>query len=178
MINSVIRYFLYFIVLVLIQVLVLNNVQISGYINPFLYVLFILVLPFETPGWMLLVMAFFLGITIDIFPQGLAGSGNTLGIHTAATVLMAFMRPAVLAWINPREEYESGTSPGSGDYGIGWYLLYALILIAIHHFTLFYLEDFSLRHFFHTFIRFVFSSLFTLLLVLIWEGFRSRPRIN
>ena len=178
MINSVVRYFLYFIGLVLIQVLVLNNVQISGYINPYLYVLFILLLPFEIPGWLLLFLSFVMGLSIDIFPQGVAGSGNTLGIHTAATVLMAFIRPFVLSWINPRDEYESGTIPGARDYGINWYFLYSLILISIHHFTLFYLEDFSLRHFFHTFIRFIFSTLFTFLLVLIWEGFRYRPRIK
>ncbi len=176
--NNIIRYFLYFIVLVLVQVLILNNVQISGYINPYVYVLFILLLPFETPGWLLLMLSFLLGLTIDIFPQGIAGWGSTLGIHTAATVLVAFLRPSVLAWINPRDEYEPGTLPGSSDYGIGWFFLYALILIGIHHFVLFYLEDFSLHHFFHTFFRSVLSLIFTILLVLIWEGFRYRPRIN
>ncbi len=178
MIASIVKYFLFFVALVLVQVLVLNNVQISGYINPYVYVLFILLLPFETPGWLLLVLSFILGLSIDIFPQGLAGWGNTLGIHTAATVLLAFARPLVLDWINPRGEYESGTSPGSKDHGIGWFFLYVLILIGIHHFALFFLEDFSLRHFFHTFIRFVFSLFFTILLVLIVEGFRYRPRIN
>jgi len=143
-----------------------------------MYVLFILILPFETPGWLLLLLSFFLGLTIDIFPQGISGWGNTIGIHTSATVLMGFLRPTVLSWLNPRDEYESGTTPGSRDYGMTWYFLYAIILVAFHHIILFYLEDFSLRHFFHTFIRFLFSTFFTVLLVMIWEGFRFRPRIN
>ena len=176
MINQIAKYLVYFMALVMIQVLVLNNVQFSGYINPYIYILFILVLPFETPGWLLLLLAFMLGVSIDIFPQGIAGWGNTLGTHTMATVLAAFLRPTVLGWLNPRDEYEKGTSPGSGDYGIRWFILYAVLLTGIHHFVLFFIEDFSLRLFFHTFTRFILSWIFTLFLVLIWEGFRYSPR--
>lgn len=174
--NDFIKYGLYFLVLVLAQVLVLNNVQLSGYINPYAYVLFILVLPFETPGWLLLISAFALGFTIDIFPQGIAGEGGTLGIHTASSVLAAFIRPGVLNWINARGEYESGTIPSARDYGFTWYFLYTLIIVGVHHFALFYLEDFSLRHFLHTFARFVLSWFFTLIIIYLWEGFRFRPR--
>ncbi len=176
MINRILKYFAYFIALVLIQVLILNNVQLSGYINPYVYILFILILPFDTPGWLLLLSAFFLGFIIDVFPQGIAGAGTTLGIHTTATVLLAFMRPTVLRWINPRGEYEKGSIPGSRDYGFGWFLLYILILTGIHHFVLFFLEDFSLLHFFHTFFRFILSLSFTILIILILEGFRYSPR--
>ncbi len=165
-------------VLILVQVLVLNNVQLSGYLNPYIYVLFILILPFETPGWMLLLSAFFMGLFIDIFPQGIPGAGDTLGVHTASTVLMAFLRPTVLRWINPRGDYEKGTEPSVKDYGFSWYFLYAVILVGIHHFVLFFLEDFSLLHFLHTFFRFGLSLFFTLLLVFIWEGFRYRPRLS
>ena len=54
MINEVVGNTLRFIFLVLLQVLILNNIQLSGYLNPFLYVLFILMLPFETPKWLVL----------------------------------------------------------------------------------------------------------------------------
>ena len=68
--NRLIKYGLYFLFLILFQVLILNNMQFSGYINPYCYILFILILPFETPGWLLLVLAFILGMIIDVFPQG------------------------------------------------------------------------------------------------------------
>ena len=176
--NRALKYLVYFIALVLVQVLILNNVQLSGYLNPYVYVLFILILPFETPGWLLLISAFLMGLFIDVFPQGIPGVGSTLGVHITATVLMAFMRPYVLNWINPRGEYELGTVPGSKDYDFGWYFLYVLILVGIHHFVLFFIEDFSLWHFFHTFLRFILSLFFTMILVFIWEGFRYKPRIN
>ena len=78
-----------FVVLILVQVLVLNHINFFGYLDPYLYVLFILMLPFEIPGWMLLISAFLLGLGIDLF-------SGTSGIHTAASVFMAFCRPAML----------------------------------------------------------------------------------
>ena len=126
-----------FIILVLVQVLIFNNIDLSGYINPYIYVLFILLLPFETPGWLLLVLGFLLGLSIDIFQ-------DSLGVHIVATVFMAFLRPSVLKIIAPRDGYESGTYPRVYYYGSSWFLKYAAILIFAHHLVLFYIEIFLL----------------------------------
>jgi len=174
MLNQITKYGLYFIGLVLFQVLILNNVQFSGFINPYVYVLFLLMLPFETPGWLMLLLAFFLGFSIDVFPQGISGPGPSLGIHSTACLVIGFMRPQVLRWINPRDDYEAGTLPTASDYGLAWYFIYCLIMVGIHHFIIFFLEAFSLQYFFSTILRIIFSLFFTLLLLLIWEGFRSR----
>ena len=177
MIDLINRYVFRFFLVIFFQVLVLNNVQFNGYINPYFYLWYILVLPFETPGWMLLLIAFSLGLGVDVFPQGIAGNGSTLGTHTAATLLIAFMRPSVLRWINPRDEYEQGTYPDSKNYGFLWFLAYALIMIGIHHFVLFFLEDLSFRDFHRTLLRVVLSGFFTLVIILLWEGIRFRiPR--
>jgi len=149
-----------FIVLVLIQVLILNNIEFSGYINPFLYVLFILLLPFETPAWLLLVSGFVLGLTVDLFM-------NTPGLHAAATVLMAFVRPFVLRIFAPRDGYEPGTFPRIFYYGVSWFFKYSALLIVIHHFFLFYLEVFRFTDFFSTFSRVILSSVFSIILVVL-----------
>jgi hypothetical protein len=174
MIDQINRYVIRFFLVIFFQVLVLNNVQFSGYINPYFYIWYLLVLPFDTPGWVLLLTAFFLGLGIDVFPQGIAGNGSTLGTHAAATVLIAFMRPSVLKWINPRDEYESGTYPDSKNYGILWFVSYALIMIGIHHFVLFFLEDLSLSDFPGTLLRVILSGFFSLIIILLWEGIRFR----
>ena len=174
MIDTLNRYVFRFILVVLFQVMILNNIQFSGYLIPYFYVWYVLVLPFETPGWVLLFSAFMLGLGIDVFPQGLAGNGSSLGTHAAATVLIAFLRPTVLRWVNPRDEYEPGTYPDSKNYGIIWFVSYALIMIGIHHFVLFFLEDLSLRDFLRTLLRIILSGIFTLILILIWEGIRFR----
>jgi cell shape-determining protein MreD len=160
MIKVLPRNLLRFVVLVLFQVLILNNIQISGYLNPYVYVLFILLLPFETPHWLMLVTAFLLGLSIDLFSQ-------TPGIHAFATVFMAFFRPVVLNVLSPRDGYGSGSYPRIFYYGLEWFLKYSLTLIFIHHFVLFFMEVFRISGFFHTLLRVVASTVFSTLIVVI-----------
>lgn len=86
MTNTIIENIIRFIVLVLLQVLLLNNINFLGYINPYLYVLFLVLYPFNTPQTLFLLVAFLLGITIDTFED----SG---GINAAACVVIAYIRP-------------------------------------------------------------------------------------
>ena len=156
-----------FILLVLFQVLIFNNIELGGYLNPYIYVLFILLLPFETPAWALVVIGFLLGLSIDIFSE-------TLGMHTAATVFMAFLRPYVLSFFAPRDGYETGTFPRVFYYGLQWFVKYSIILIFAHHLMLFFLERFTLDEFFGTFFRIILSTLFTTLLVVLSQYFVFR----
>ena len=167
MIKSFGKYIVRFLILVLIQVLVFNNIQVSGFINPYFYVLFILLLPFETPKWSLPLIGFLLGISIDLFTQ-------TPGIHASATVLMAFSRPYILSLISPREGYESGSYPRLYYYGLEWFLKYSVILICIHHFFLFYVEIFRISDFFATFLRATLSSVFSIIFIVLSQYFIFR----
>ncbi len=151
-----------FIILVLLQVLIFNNIHFRGYINPYVYVLFILLLPFETPPWLLLISAFSIGFFVDLYT-------DTMGFHAAACVFMAFFRPSVLRIISSTRDYELGLSPGIKDLGFKWFFNYSLILILIHHFAYFYLEVFTFHEFFYTFWRIIFSSAFTLIFIIIGQ---------
>ena len=167
MINILPRNIARFIILIIVQLLVFDSIQFSGYINPYIYVLFILLLPFETPKWLLLASAFLLGFTIDIF-------SNTLGMHTAATVFMAFLRPYILDLISPRDGYESGTVPRIFYYGVNWFTRYAFILILAHHFVLFYVEIFRFGNFFSTFLRVILSTVISLIFIVLSQFFVYR----
>jgi rod shape-determining protein MreD len=156
--NNVLRFFF----LILFQVLILNNVNLGGYINPLYYVYFILLLPFSTPRWALLLSAFFLGFGIDVFT-------NTPGLNAAASVAMAFARPYVIAMLSSSTESLVGINPAVKSQGIKWFFYYAAILIIIHHTILFFLEIFRFDEFFRTFFRALLSSAFTLFLVLVSE---------
>ncbi|OFX49033.1 MAG: rod shape-determining protein MreD [Bacteroidetes bacterium GWA2_30_7] len=160
MISLFFQYVGRFILFVLVQLLILNNIQFSGLINPYLYIMFIIILPFETPNWLILFTAFALGISIDSFT-------NTLGMHTSATLLIAFIRPYVLKIMAPREGYDTGTLPRIKFYGLQWFIRYSLIITVVHHFFLFYLEVFRLSDFFLTFSRAFISSIFTMILILL-----------
>jgi rod shape-determining protein MreD len=156
--NEILRNIVRFIVLVGVQVLIIKNIELGRFINPFIYVLFIIVLPFETPKWVLLFCGFVMGITIDMFY-------DTAGMHAAACVFMAYVRPGVLKLFSPRDGYEFGTQPTIQYLGVPWFLSYSGILILLHHFVLFYLEIFRFSEFFSTFLRVIISTLFTVLLV-------------
>ena len=151
-----------FFFLVFFQILILNNIQFSGYITPYFYIYFILLLPFETPRWLLLSGAFLLGITIDIF-------SNTPGLNAAACVMMAFIRPFIISSISSGTEFMMGTHPSLKNQGIKWFAYYSVILILSHHFVLFYLEIFRFTEFFQTLLRILLSTAFTLLLVFLSE---------
>lgn len=130
-INNIIR----FIVLLLIQTLILNNIQIQGYLIPHLYLLFILLLPFETPKWVLLLASFFMGLMVDMFSY-------TIGLHAAACTLIAFARPLFIRMIASKQQYEPGIQPGISGLGFRWFLSYTLIMVSTHHILIYLLEEF------------------------------------
>jgi rod shape-determining protein MreD len=165
MINSILRLSLIFILLILLQVLLFNNIQFSGYVNPYIYIMFILLLPVEIPSWLLLLLSFATGLVIDFF------SGSP-GMHTSATVLAGFVRPYVLRVISPRDGYESGSDPSMLTYGFTWFLTYTLLIVLIHHTTLFYLEVFRFADFFRTLLRVLLSSSFSVAFILLIEYYR------
>ena len=157
-----------FILLVFAQIYVFNKIQVSGFINPQVYVLFILMLPFEISGFWLLSFAFMMGLTVDFFQ-------HTPGMHAAASVTLAFLRPGVIRLVGKKEDLEPWQYPNVRDAGSMWFLAYALILVFLHHLFLFYLEVFRFSEFFHTLLKVLINTvLTTLIIMLIQYLFYSR----
>jgi hypothetical protein len=156
--KNTIRFFL----LILLQVLVFDNINFRGYLNPYIYILFILLLPFETPNWLLLILSFIVGFGVDLF-------SNTMGIHIAASVFIGFCRPGILRFVSSARDYEPGITPGIRDLGVTWFLKYSIILVLLHHFAFFYLEVFNFNEFFYTFWRVIFSAAFTMVFIMIGQ---------
>jgi hypothetical protein len=153
-----------FVLLIAFQLLVLNNIRLGGYINPYIYILFIMLLPFETPGWLLLLFGFFTGLTIDAFM-------GTMGMHSSATLFIAFLRPYVLSNISTRDNTDKKGKPVLSMNDLGWFVKYTLIMVVIHHLTLFYLEAFTFTHFFATFLRVIISAIITSIFILLSQFF-------
>ena len=156
-----------FVVVILFQVLVMNNVMINGYMIPYIYILFILLMPFETPRWVQLLSGFALGFTMDLF-------AGTPGMHTAACVLIAFIRPYLLELLASRDGYEPDTYPRIHYYGFLWFLKYAVIMVLIHHLALFYLEVFQLKGFFSTLLRVILSTILSTSTIVLSQYFVFR----
>ncbi len=160
MINDIVRNTARFLLLVLLQVLIVQNIRLGPYLILFPYVLFILLLPFEMPRLLVLVLSFMLGLTIDVFY-------DTAGMHAAACTLMGFARYYVLRFISPREGYDPGQAPTVEYMGITWFVTYAGTLIFLHHLFFFYLEIFRFSEFFRTLLRVILSAIGTFAFVYI-----------
>ena len=163
----IVRNIVRFLVVILFQVLVMDNVMINGYMIPYIYILFILLMPFETPRWAQLILGFLLGMGIDLFL-------NTPGMHTAATVLVAFIRPYLLNLLAPRDGYDTDSFPRIHYYGFLWFLKYTLIIVVIHHLLLFYLEVFQLKDFLTTLSRVILSSILSTSTIILSQYFVFR----
>ena len=158
MTTELIKNILRFILLVILQVLIIQNINLTGYIILLPYIMVVMILPFETNKLLVLFIAFLLGVCVDYFY-------DSSGLHATACTVMGFSRYYVLKYISPRDGYDIGVRPTVEDMGLEWFLRYAGTLVLIHHFVLFYLEIFRFSEFFSTLLRVILSSIGTLGLI-------------
>jgi len=144
-----------FVLLAGLQVAILNNINFLGYINPYVYILFIMLFPIKNNRTLFIFLSFLLGLTIDIFSD----SG---GIHAAACVSIAYVRPVILKFsFGTVYEYQTikfDTVEFSSKF------IYIIIMTVIHHFILFSLEIFNISKVILTLQKTLFSSIFTIIL--------------
>jgi hypothetical protein len=166
--DKIIPSILRFILFAALQVVVFNNLQLNTYVNVFIYTGFILLLPFEISGGLLLVVSFLMGLLMDMFT-------NTGGLHAAAATFMAFCRPGVLRFISPREGYDSTSSPTISSMGISWFVMYALLMVFLHNFLCFFLEVFRMSEFFFTMAKIILTTFVTVLFLIAAQLIAGRP---
>jgi len=147
-----------FIVLVLVQVLVLNHINFLGYINPYIYILFIILYPVKNNRTLFIFLSFLLGLSVDIFSD----SG---GVHAAASVFIAFVRPGFLKWVFGAL-YEHQTIKFS-NIDLAPQVSYITLLTVIHHLILFSLEIFNFSKVILIAQKTLFSSIFTIILCIL-----------
>lgn len=157
-----------FILLLAAQIVIFNNIDLFGYINPYPYILFILLYPVNTNRARLLVASFLLGLTVDLFC-------NSGGVHAAACLILAYIRPSFFKFsfglsyeyqtikINDRLSPERFT--------------FILISILTHHLILFLLELFKFTFILDALLRTIVTTLFTLLVsILIIYLFKPKKK--
>lgn len=146
-----------FLLLVIVQVLFLNNLQFT-FCTPYIYILFILSLPVSCPRWLDLIAGFVLGLTIDMF-------SNTLGLHTFACVLIAYLRYfAIKLFVS--EENRITNIPSFHSFGVMPYVKYVVLLTVIHHSALLALETMTFVNWWITLLRIVISSAVSIAIII------------
>lgn len=162
--SDLVKNIIRFVLFVFIQVYVLNVMpHLHEWITPYLYFLFILWLPFNLKKGWLLVLAFLLGMAVDYFTM-------TPGLHAAASVLVAFLRPFVIHLFAPKDATEY-TYREPSPKAMGWsaYSLYALILSFSHNAYLLFLEWMSFGSFLNFLIKVAITTAISMLLIFITE---------
>lgn len=139
---------------VLLQIFLFDNLSISLYLTPLVYVAFIALLPLDTPPVVVLGAGLAMGVTMD-FAMGAAG------INTIATLLIAFLRPWIVHLTFGRDDAREGGTPSPERMGRTAFLNYLLVLVLIHHTVFFSLESLSWAHALHTLLRIAMSGLLT-----------------
>lgn len=163
MINNLIRGLLYFVVLALIQVLILNNIHFLRIATPFLYLYFIVKMPVGSSRDLVVLFSFLIGLVIDVF-------SNTPGMHAAACTLTGFIREPLIRFYMGKD-LPDGIYPSYKIFGYGGFFRYVLSLVLIHHVTLFLIESLTLFDPLFLALRIGASVITTTLLICTIEAF-------
>jgi len=166
--GTLIKNIIRFCVILLIQVLILNKVTLQWWAQPtgfpvfipFLYPLFLLLLPFETPVAIVLLAGFLCGVTVDSFM-------NTAGMHAFAMVLIAYFRINVLNALMPKNLSEyTGQTPSVKNMGWLPFVIYVSFLIVMHHAAFFIIELWSMQNIGYLMLKIFASAITSILLIL------------
>ncbi len=147
-----------FVVLLLVQVIVCSNINFLGYINPYIYIIFIFLFPIREDRSILLLTSFLLGMSVDMFLD----SG---GIHAAASVFLAYARPVLLK-TSFGMLYEHQSIKFSNTE-VGSLITYVTFGTLIHHLIMFSLEVFNISGIILILKKTLFSSIFTIILCIL-----------
>jgi hypothetical protein len=162
--NVVLKNSIRFVLFVLLQALVFNQIEIGFGIHLMVHPLFIMLLPFETGVFTMMILGFGLGIIIDIF-------SNTYGLHASSLLMMAYMRPVIFKFYGPREGYDPLKEPSVFDMGSRWFVFVFGYLILLHHFWYFLIEIFRFDQFLLILQKTIFSVIISYLLCIVLQTF-------
>ncbi len=161
--------FFYFFIFFALQIFLMRNMVLFDVAFCFVYVAFLLLLPFDISPVFLLILGFGSGLLVDVFY-------DTLGIHAAASTVVAYFRPYIIRLITPRGGYEQNARLSLQSMGMEWFAPYGLTLIFLHHAVLFFVEASQFNLFFFTLLKTIASTGFTFIVIVIIQYFFSSSR--
>lgn len=159
------KYIGLFLLLLFLQVLLLDNLHWLGLVHPFIYLWAILLMPIELPRWTQMFIGAAIGMVMDLFT-------HAPGIHMAGCVMIAYLRPLLVArYVQDIERMKGAITLQS--IGPANYMQMLAVLVVVHHLIVFLLEAFTFSHFGYTLLQIILSSLFSYALILMLEYLRK-----
>ncbi len=169
--STLVKNIIRFILLILVQFFVLDKVHLNYMVTPYIYILFILWMPFKFSRTLQMILAFLLGFVLDSFH-------HNPGFHAASCVLVAYVRPFLINILVPHEGAESNYEEPSLKSLGGFmpYLIYAGVLTLLHNSWLFMLEALQFGGVWEFIVKTMFSTLISVVLIIITELLFSRKQ--
>ena len=163
--DNILHIFQFFLLLFL-QSFLLNNINLFGFINPNLYLLFIIIYRLDGNPTLLIIIGFVMGLLLDLLTQGSGG-------HTIATLTIAFLRLSIIKFsFGVNYDVPMGMIKGSL---LRQRLLYFMLMVVIHHLVLYSIVYFSFDNIIMILKNTLFTSFFTFIMVFISLGlFREK----
>ncbi|MCQ2265197.1 MAG: rod shape-determining protein MreD [Bacteroidales bacterium] len=148
-----------FLLVLLAQIFVFNYIHLFSCVNAYIYLLALLMLPFDLPRWLQYLIGFVTGFIVDMFSM-------TYGVNASACTLMMLLRPHIVAALNGRKNDDTVDKPYPGSKDFPWLLLYTLILILAHQIVAVMWEAFTFRHFWKTLLVILGNTVLTSFVIL------------
>lgn len=164
--EDLLRRLIWFVLLVLIQVLVLNHIHLFNYATPLLFVYFLMRFPFGYPRWGVLLWGFTMGVILDMF-------ANTPGVTSSSMTLMALITPYIMRLFVAKEDYIAD-APSLKSLGVESYYKYLGTFLLVYNILFYTFEIFNLHNFGDWLLRVICSTLITMVFVLIVENSNFR----
>lgn len=164
------KFIIHLIVLLLIQIAILDNIQLHSYVYINIYILAIYILPYRWKKTTLLLFGFFLGVLIDL-------ASNTMGIHAAATTLLAYIRPRLLMLTSNREQIDDIQGKQKISE-FGWFFKYSFVSTIIFNVVLFLADAFTFHNFWITLLRIVCSTVASLFFIMLYYFIALKQKQN
>lgn len=158
MMRQIIEYALLFLVLVLLQVFLFSGLELSVYLNPLIYIAFIILLPIETPPLLVLALGLLTGLTMDV-------ATGAAGLNTLSTLPVAFLRGALLRLTCSKDSVTDGGVPSVHRLGVLGFMRYAVAAVLLHSLIYFTMESATFDYFHLTLLRTVVSGVVTVAVV-------------
>lgn len=155
-----VKFFVNLIALLIIQLAILDNIQLHSYVYINIYILAIYILPYRLSKASILLFGFFLGLFIDL-------ANNTMGIHAAASTLIAYIRPRLLMLTSNREQIDD-IQGKQNISNFAWFFKYVIVSTAVFNVTLIMAEAFSFHNFWITLARMVCSTVASVFFILLY----------
>lgn len=146
-----------FVLLIILQEFVFDHINLGGLVNPYVYIMFIMLLPLQMRGWALLLAGFGMGAVLDVM-------SGTSGIQMVCATWLAFVRPGMVSLMLGKDSVHDGGIPTAAKVGQGRFIRYVVMMTLLFNIPFFLLEDIYAPALILV-LRIVLSTLFTAVII-------------